>query len=82
MFLTKSIKEGISFNQKDVMDFLMEFSAFKDRVEKKFKGIASELEGKNNEHELWVSVYMIATDYTEEIVGKKVKSDPAIQKIS
>ena len=60
----------------------MEFSAFKDRVEKKFKDVAGELDGKMNEHNLWVSLYMIATDYEEETVNKKSKQDPVVQKVS
>ncbi|MCQ2559303.1 MAG: hypothetical protein MJ157_01105 [Clostridia bacterium] len=80
--MTKNIKEGISFNQKDVLNFLMEFSAFKDRVEKKFKEIALELNGKNNEHELWVTVYLIASDYAEESNNRKIHSEPIPAKIS
>ncbi len=80
--MAKNIKEGISFNQKDVLNFLMEFSAFKDRVEKKFKEIALELTGKNNEHELWVSVYLIASDYAEESNNRKSHSETVSSKIS
>lgn len=81
--MTKILREGASFSQRDAMDFLIEFSAFKDRVEKKFKELAKELDGKPNEHDLWVSLYMIATDYAEEVVLKKQKQqDTFIQKVS
>ncbi|RJQ30061.1 MAG: hypothetical protein C4589_04045 [Peptococcaceae bacterium] len=77
----KILKEGSSFTQRDVIDLLVEFSSFKDRVEKKFKELARELEGKNNEHDLWVNLYLISTDYAEENVNKKHKQE-ALQKIS
>lgn len=80
--MAKSIKEGSSYNQRDIIDFLMEFSAFKDRVEKKFKDVARELDGKTNEHDLWVSIYMIATDYAEEMANKKGKQETLVQKVS
>ncbi|RJQ26654.1 MAG: hypothetical protein C4589_09430 [Peptococcaceae bacterium] len=77
----KILKEGSSFTQRDVIDLLVEFSSFKDRVEKKFKELARELEGKNNEHDLWVNLYLISTDYAEENFNKKHKQE-ALQKIS
>lgn len=80
--MTKSIKEGTTYNLRDMMDFLTEFSAFKDRVEKKFKDVARELDNKQNEHDLWVSLFLIATDYSEEIITKKFKQEPATQKVS
>jgi hypothetical protein len=80
--LAKTIKDGASFNQRDVIDFLAEFSSFKDRVEKKFKEVSKELEGKVNEHDLWVELYLIATDYAEELVNKKGKHDSVVQKVS
>ena len=80
--MTKTIKDGASFNQRDVIDFLAEFSSFKDRVEKKFKEVSKELGGKTNEHDLWVELYLIATDYAEELVNKKGKHDSVVQKVS
>lgn len=64
------------------MELLVEFSAFKDRVEKRFKDVSRELEGKPNEHELWVNLYLISTDYSDEIANKKIKHDSTLQKIS
>lgn len=80
--MAKPIKEGISYNQRDIMELLVEFSAFKDRVEKRFKDVSRELEGKPNEHELWVNLYLISTDYSDEIANKKIKHDSTLQKIS
>lgn len=80
--MAKSIKEGTTYNQRDMMEFLTEFSAFKDRVEKKFKDVARELDGKLNEHDLWVSLFLIATDYSEETITKKFKQETATQKVS
>lgn len=74
--LIKALREGAAYNQKDIIDFLSEFSLFKDRVERKFKDVASELKGKNNEHQLWVSLYLIATDYAEEWANKRQKQQP------
>ncbi|GBF34034.1 hypothetical protein DCCM_3145 [Desulfocucumis palustris] len=79
--MAKSLKDGASFNQREVIDFLVEFSSFKDRVEKKFKDVSKELDGKINEHELWVGVYLIATDYAEELASKKAKQE-TVQKAS
>lgn len=61
--MPKVLREGASYSQRDVVDLLVEFSAFKDRVEKRFKDVARELEGKGNEHDLWVNLYLISTDY-------------------
>ncbi|OPY58312.1 MAG: hypothetical protein A4E55_00991 [Pelotomaculum sp. PtaU1.Bin035] len=80
--MAKVLREGASYTQRDIVDLLGEFSAFKDRVEKRFKDLARELEGKTNEHELWVNLYLISTDYAEEINGKKHKQQEVIQKIS
>lgn len=80
--MAKTIREGASYNQRDIVDFLIEFSAFKDRVEKKFKDVARELDGKMNEHDLWVGLYMISTDYAEELANKKGKQDTPVQKVS
>ncbi|GAB6158789.1 hypothetical protein JCM39194_19890 [Desulfotomaculum varum] len=80
--MAKVLKEGAAYNQRDVIDMLVEFSAFKDRVEKKFKEVAKELEGKPNEHDLWVSLYLISSDYADDQSSRrKVVVDP-IQKIS
>ena len=54
--LAKLLKDGVSYIQKDVLDVLIEFSSFKDRVGKKFKELSRELEGKSNEHNLWVNL--------------------------
>lgn len=75
------LKEGAAYNQRDVIDMLVEFSGFKDRVEKKFKDVAKELEGKPTEHELWVSLYLISSDYADEQSTRR-KSVETIQKIS
>jgi len=80
--LAKTLREGTTYSQRDIVDLLGEFSAFKDRVIKKFKDLAKELEGKPNEHDLWVNLYMISTDYAEEIAGKKQKQQEILQKIS
>ena len=80
--MAKLLREGASYSQREVIDLLSEFSAFKDRVTRKFKDLAKELEGKANEHELWVNVYLISCDYSEEVVGKKLKQQESLQKIS
>jgi len=80
--LAKILKDGASYSQREVVDLLIEFSSFKDRVEKKFKVLASELEGKNNEHDLWVNLYLISTDYAEEAFNKKQRQQENLQKIS
>lgn len=79
--MAKVLKEGAAYNQRDVIDMLAEFSGFKDRVEKKFKDVARELEGKPNEHDLWVSIYLISGDYADEQASRRKVADP-IQKIS
>jgi len=80
--MAKPIKEGLSYSQRDIVDLLVDFSSFKDRVEKRFKEMARELEGKPNEHELWVNLYLISNDYSEEISSKKVKPENLVQKVS
>jgi len=80
--VAKILREGASYTQRDIVELLAEFSAFKDRVGKRFKDLARELEGKTNEHDLWVSLYLISTDYAEEVFGKKHKQQEVIQKIS
>lgn len=80
--MAKPIKEGLSYNHRDIIELLVDFSAFKDRVEKKFKEVSRELDGKSNEHDLWVSLYLISTDYSEELSGKKTKQDSVVQKVS
>ncbi|HBV97025.1 MAG: hypothetical protein JL50_12370 [Peptococcaceae bacterium BICA1-7] len=80
--MAKPIKEGLSYSQRDIMELLIDFSSFKDRVEKKFRDVARELEGKPNEHELWVNLYMISTDYSEEVQNKKAKVESSVQKVS
>lgn len=79
--MAKVLKEGAAYNQRDVIDMLSEFSGFKDRVEKKFKDVAKELEGKPNEHDLWVSLYLISSDYADDQSSRRKVADP-IQKIS
>lgn len=80
--MAKILREGASYTQRDVVELLGEFSAFKDRVEKKFKDLARELEGKANEHDLWVNLYLISSDYAEEVASKKHKQQESLQKIS
>ena len=80
--MTKPIKEGLSYNNKDITELLMDFSSFKDRVEKKFKDLAKELEGKPNEHDLWVNLYLISIDYSDELTNKRNKPDNIVQKVS
>jgi len=81
--MAKTLRDGASYGQRDVLDLLSEFSSFKDRVSKKFKELAKELEGKPNEHDLWVILYLISTDYAEEAVARRLKQEPALmQKIS
>lgn len=80
--MAKILREGASYTQRDVVDLLVEFSSFKDRVEKKFKELAKELDGKSNEHDLWVNLYLISSDYAEEVAGKKLKQHETLQKIS
>lgn len=79
--MAKILREGTSYTQRDVVELLGEFSAFKDRVIKKFKELAKELDGKPNEHDLWVNVYLISSDYAEEVATKRLKQD-SLQKIS
>ena len=69
--MAKLLKDGVSYIQKDILDVLIEFSSFKDRVSKKFKELSRELEGKSNEHNLWVNLYLISTDYADEILKKE-----------
>lgn len=71
--MAKMLKDGASYNQREVVDLLVEFSSFKDRVNKRFKILAAELEGKNNEHDLWVNLYLTSTDYAEELYNKRQK---------
>lgn len=73
--MAKPLREGTSYTQREVIDLLVEFSAFKDRVTKKFKEIAREFEGKPNEHELWVNIYLISSDYAEEVAKKIPKQE-------
>lgn len=80
--MVKPIKEGLSYSNREIIELLIDFSSYKDRVEKKFKDITRELEGKPNEHDLWVNLYMIATDYYEEVNNKKLKLENNVQKIS
>ncbi|MDA8335622.1 MAG: hypothetical protein M0Z41_11680 [Peptococcaceae bacterium] len=80
--MAKSLRDGASYGQRDVLDLLVEFSSFKDRVSKKFTVLSKELEGKPNEHELWVNLYLISTDYADETVAKKLKQESLLQKIS
>lgn len=81
--MAKTLRDGSSYTQREVVDLLSEFSSFKDRVEKKFKELARELEGKPNEHELWVNLYLISSDYSEELVNKRQKQEAQLmQKIS
>ncbi|ACV64284.1 hypothetical protein Dtox_3572 [Desulfofarcimen acetoxidans DSM 771] len=85
--MAKVLKDGVSYIQKDVLDVLIEFSSFKDRVGKKFKELSKELEGKSNEHNLWVNLYLISTDYAEELLKKEQRQQENItqqthQKIS
>ncbi|GAV25070.1 hypothetical protein ciss_10030 [Carboxydothermus islandicus] len=79
--MVKLVREGTTFGQKDVIELLVEFSSFKDRVNKKFKEIAREFEGKSNEHDLWVNLYLIASDYAEEMQNRKAKQEMLSQKI-
>lgn len=78
--MAKILREGASYTQRDIVDILSEFSAFKDRVLKKFKDLSRELEGKANEHELWVNVYLISNDYAEEVTAKRLKLHEQMQK--
>lgn len=80
--MAKVLREGASYNQREVLDLLMEFSGFKDRVQKKFKELSRELEGKPNEHELWVNLYLVSADYAEELSIKKQKQEALMQKAS
>ncbi|NLJ75666.1 MAG: hypothetical protein GX325_00175 [Peptococcaceae bacterium] len=78
--MAKMLREGATYTQRDIIDILSEFSSFKDRVIKKFKGLSRELEGKANEHELWVNVYMISNDYAEEVSCKRLRLQEQMQK--
>ncbi|RPF49648.1 hypothetical protein [Thermodesulfitimonas autotrophica] len=78
----KVLREGSTYSQRDMLEALAEFSAFKDRVTKKFRELAKELEGKPNEHELWVNLYLIAADYAEEAMVKRQRQEVSLQKIS
>lgn len=81
--MAKILRDGASYTQREVVDLLVEFSSFKDRVEKKFKELAKELDGKVNEHDLWVNLYLISSDYSEELISKRQKQESSIvQKVS
>lgn len=80
--MAKALREGTSYNQREVIDLMIEFSGFKDRVQKKFKELSRELEGKPNEHELWVNLYLVSSDYAEELAIKRQKQEALIQKVS
>lgn len=80
--MSKVLREGATYSQRDVVEVLAEFSAFKDRVTKKFRDLAKELDGKPNEHELWVNLYLIASDYAEEAMAKRQRQEVSLQKIS
>jgi len=54
--MIKVLREGSTYTQRDMIEALAEFSSFKDRVLKKFRDLAKELDGKPNEHELWVNL--------------------------
>ena len=79
--MAKNLREGATYTQRDVVDVLAEFSGFKDRVAKRFRELTKELEGKPNEHELWVTLYLIASDYAEDAINKRQRHE-AMQKIS
>lgn len=68
--MPKTLRDGVSYNYRDIVEILHDFSRFKDRVEKKYKDLAGELSGKANQHSLWVHLYLISTDYAEEAVMK------------
>ncbi|MBF7081804.1 hypothetical protein IT084_02270 [Desulfallas sp. Bu1-1] len=78
--MAKILKDGATYSQREVVDLLVEFSSFKDRVEKKFKVLANELDGKSNEHDLWVNLYLVSTDYAEEAYNKRQKQAENLQK--
>lgn len=84
--MPKVLREGVSYNQKEVIEALVDFSTFKDRVEKRFKDLAQELAGKSNEHELWVHLYLISSDYAEDVILRQKRAgqqqDALAQKIS
>lgn len=80
--MIKLLREGSTYTQKDVIEMLSEFSAFKDRVAKKFREVAKELEGKSNEHELWVNLFLIASDYADDWLARRQRQEVALQKIS
>ncbi len=80
--MAKILREGASYTQRDIVEILSEFSAFKDRVVKKFRELAKELEGKTNEHDRLVNRYLTSTDYAREIAGKKHKPQDQNQKIT
>lgn len=71
--MAKILREGISYNHRDVVDLLSDFSAFKDRVEKRFRDLSKELAGKPNEHILWVNLYLVSCDYAEDLTIKNRK---------
>lgn len=79
--MAKVIREGTTYNHKDIIEMLSEFSTFKDRVDKRYKDVSNELKGKPNEHELWVSIYLIASDYAEDTSNKRQRQE-VVQKIS
>lgn len=80
--LVRMLRDGTSYSHRDVVELLVEFSSFKDRVQKKFKELAKELDGKNNEHDLWVNLYLISTDYAEEQAIKRQRQESMVQKVS
>ncbi len=72
--MAKILREGISYNYREVMDMLSDFSAFKDRVGKRFRDLSRELAGKPNEHILWVNLYLVSCDYAEDLTIKNRKN--------
>lgn len=73
-----------------VMDFLQQNECYRvffgtdmNEFARQIKKLARELDGKANEHDLWVNVYLISSDYSEEVAGKRHKQQQdSLQKIS
>lgn len=72
--MAKLLREGISYSHREVIDLLADFSAFKDRVEKRFRELSKELAGKPNEHVLWVNLYLVSSDYADDAIVKSKKA--------
>lgn len=74
--MARHLREGVTYNHRDIIELLADFSAFKDRVAKRFRDLSAELAGKPNEHILWVNLYLVSCDYAQDLTVKTGKNQP------